>query len=83
MELEQEPLWMDPILAYLKTCNLPEDKMEVKVLRVIASQYVVYDDKLYMRGYSMPLLRCVTSSNVDYIMREIHGGICGNYAGRQ
>ena len=26
----------------------------------------------------MPLLRCVTLSEVNYIMREIYEGICGN-----
>ena len=31
----------------------------------------------------MPLLKCVTLFEVDYIMREIHKGICGNHAGGQ
>ena len=26
MELTQEPLWMDPIVAYLKTGKQPKDK---------------------------------------------------------
>ena len=26
MELTQEPLWMDPIIAYLKTSEQPKDK---------------------------------------------------------
>ena len=28
----------------------------------------------------MPLLKCATSSEVKYIMREIHEGTCGNHA---
>ena len=50
MELDQEPLRMDPILAYLKTSEVLEDKTEASVLRVKVARYVVYDDKLYRRG---------------------------------
>ena len=28
----------------------------------------------------MPLLKCVMPSKSNYIMREIHKGICGNHA---
>ena len=72
MELNQEPLWMDLILAYLKSSELPEDKTEAKLLRIKVARYVIYDDKLYKRGYSMLLLRCATPSKANYVMREIH-----------
>lgn len=80
MELDQEPLWIDPILAYLKASRLLEDKTESKILRIKATRYFIYDDKLYMRGHSMLLLRCVTPLKANYIMREIHEGIYGNHA---
>ena len=41
---------------------------------------MLYDDKLYMRGYSMPLLKYVTPTDAKYIMREIHEGTYGNHA---
>ena len=34
---------------------------------------------MYRRGYSMPLLKCGTPSKVQYIMRKIHEGTCGNH----
>ena len=34
MELEQEPSWMNPITAYLKNGELPENKTEATVLRL-------------------------------------------------
>ena len=71
---------MDPIIAYLKTGEQPEDKTEARILRLKTTRYVLYDDKLYRRGYFMPLLKCVTHSKVKYITREIHEGICGNHA---
>ena len=57
VELTQEPLWMDPIVAYLKTGEQPEDKTEARILQLKAAHYVLYDNKLYKRGYSMPLLK--------------------------
>ena len=83
MELEQEPSWMDPIIVYLKNDKLPKNKMEARVLRLKAACYVIYDDKLYRRGHSMPLLNCVVPSEAEYIIKEIHEGICGNHAGGQ
>ena len=62
MELTQELLWMDPIVAYLKTGEQAEDKTEARILRLKATRYVLYEDKLYRKGYSMPLLKCATPS---------------------
>ena len=74
---------MDPIVEYLKTSEQPEDKTKARILWLKADHYVLYDDKLYRRGYSMPLLKCITLSEVKYIMREIHEGTCGNHTGGQ
>ena len=83
MELVQEPSWMDPIIAYLKNGEVPESKIEARILQLKAAHYVLYDDKLYRRGYSMPLLKYVLPLEIEYIMREIYEGICGNHAGGQ
>ena len=44
---------------------------------------MIYDDKLYRKGYSMPLLKCVTLSEVDYIIKKINEEICGHHVGGQ
>ena len=79
MELTQEPSWMDPIIAYLRNGELPKGKTKAHILKLKATCYVLYDYKFYRRGYSMPLLKCIPPSKVEYIMREIHEGICGNH----
>ena len=79
MELEQEHTWKDLIIAYLKNSELLENKMEARNLRLKAAHYVIYDDKLYRRRYSMPLLKCVVPFEAEYIMREIYEGICENH----
>ena len=64
----------------MKTDELPENKTEASILRMKAAHYVIYNDKLYIRGYSMSLLKSVTPSEVYYIMRETHEGICKIHA---
>ena len=74
---------MDPIVAHLKTSKQPNDKTKAQILLLKAIRYVLYDDKLYRRGYSMPLLKCATPSEAKYIVREIHEDVCGNHDGGQ
>ena len=40
-------------------------------------------DFLYKRDFFRPYLRCLSSEEVDYVMREIYEGICGNHSGSQ
>jgi len=35
---------------------------------------------LYRRGYSTPLLKCITTEQVEYVLKEIHDGACGNHS---
>ena len=72
---------MDPIIAYPKNNELPKEKTEACILRLKAARYVLYDDKLYRRGYSMPLLKCVLVMEAKNIIWEIHENTCGNHAG--
>ena len=74
---------MDPILAYLKNGEVPKGNTEAHILQLKTTRYVLYDDKLYQRGYSMSFLKCVPPSEVKYIIKEIHEGICGNHVVRQ
>ncbi|XP_074355974.1 uncharacterized protein LOC141695641 [Apium graveolens] len=48
---------------------------------VEAAKYVEYDGVLYKRGFNQPLLRYVGRDEGNYILREVHEGICGNHSG--
>ena len=74
---------MDPIIAYLRSGELPEEKTEARILRLKVAHYVLYDDKLYRRRYLMPLLKCVLPTKAKNIMWEIHEDTCGNHVGGQ
>ena len=79
IELIREPSWMDLIIAYMKNGELPKEKTEACILRLKAARYVVYDDKLYSKGYLMPLLKCVLTTEAKNIMWEIYEGTRGNH----
>ncbi|CAL8993406.1 unnamed protein product, partial [Prunus brigantina] len=42
-----------------------------------SARYLLLQGTLYRRSYSLPLLRCVSPQQGDYILREIHEGACG------
>ncbi|XP_024042712.1 uncharacterized protein LOC127901426 [Citrus sinensis] len=81
MRISTKESWMDPILAYIRDGVLPEDKRQARKLKCRAARYTLLDEVLYRRGFTLPLLRCVDDEEADYVLREIHEGICGNHSG--
>uniref|UniRef100_A0A2N9HHE1 Uncharacterized protein n=1 Tax=Fagus sylvatica TaxID=28930 RepID=A0A2N9HHE1_FAGSY len=73
--------WMSPIVRYLKEGRLPTDKMEARKLRIRASHFQLLDGILYKMGFSRPHLRCLSPEEANYVIREVHEGICGNHSG--
>ncbi|XP_021735240.1 uncharacterized protein LOC110701933 [Chenopodium quinoa] len=78
---EVEPSWMDPILAYKLQGTLSEDRNLAAKTKRVASRFIVYKGELLKKSFSAPLLKCVGPPDADYILREIHFGICGNHIG--
>ncbi|CAL2266448.1 unnamed protein product [Prunus armeniaca] len=76
-----EDTWMSRIYAYLTTGTLPTDKSQARKLRYRSARYAVINDVLYKRGYTTPYLKCLTKEQGDYILREVHSGICGDHSG--
>ncbi|KAL5574001.1 hypothetical protein UlMin_023598 [Ulmus minor] len=72
---------MTPIINYLVTGELPLDKNEARKLRRWSAHYAFKFGQLYKKGYSVPLLKCVTPKLGLYVMQEIHEGVCGNHSG--
>ncbi|CAJ2668042.1 unnamed protein product [Trifolium pratense] len=73
--------WMTPVFEFLNTGNLPLDKKEAAKVKKRACAYVIINGKMYRRGFSIPLLRCVEESEVTSILGEIHEGINGQHIG--
>ena len=53
---------------------------DVKIARK-ATNYVIIGDELYKRGHSTPLLKCLSQEQAEYLIRELHEGLCGLHCG--
>ena len=80
-EVDSESNWTMPLISYLKNGMLPDGKVATRKLKVQASRFVLIKDVLYKRDFSRPYLRCLVPEEAEYIMREVHEGICGNHSG--
>lgn len=72
---EVELEWATGVIRYLKMGELPTAREEAqRVIRHLA-RYVLVGGNLYRRGYSLPLLKCLSNEDADYVLREIHHGV--------
>ena len=65
----------------MKEGILPNEKEAARKVKVWVARFVLIKDILYKRGFSHPYLRCLGNEEADYVMREVHKGICGNHSG--
>ncbi|XP_058764605.1 uncharacterized protein LOC131638060 [Vicia villosa] len=73
--------WMTPVYNYLTKDELPSDAKEASAIKRRACSYTIVENKLYRRGFSIPLLKCVDASQALEILRELHEGINGQHLG--
>ena len=76
-----EPSWMDPIWDYLIEGLLPNDLKEESKLRSRYARFTIHQGALYKRGFFTPILKCIAKEDADYVLREVHEGVCGNHIG--
>ena len=76
-----EPSWMDPIWDYLIEGTLLRNPKEASKLITRSARFTIHQGTLYKRGFSTPILKCVGKEDANYILREIHEGVCGNHIG--
>uniref|UniRef100_A0A151UHE5 Retrovirus-related Pol polyprotein from transposon 17.6 n=1 Tax=Cajanus cajan TaxID=3821 RepID=A0A151UHE5_CAJCA len=73
--------WMTNIINYIINSSELSDPLEAKKVQTQAARYSVIAGELYRRGFSTPLLKCLDQPQADYVLREIHEGICGSHSG--
>ena len=73
---------MDPILKFLESDTLPEEKIEAKKIRRKALRFWLSEDKkLYKRSFSGPYLLCIHPEMSESLLKELHEGICESHTG--
>ncbi|XP_062075551.1 uncharacterized protein LOC133779627 [Humulus lupulus] len=73
--------WIDPIIKYLTTSELPPNPKDAKLLRLRAQRYSMIHGTLYRKSFNGPYLRCLLPSEAKKLLEEIHEGTCGNHIG--
>ncbi|KAL8474758.1 hypothetical protein ACS0TY_031263 [Phlomoides rotata] len=76
-----EESWITPIIEYLTKGTHPQDLTKASRLRIHLARYTIINDQLYKRGFSLPLLKCLTKEQGRAVLQEIHSGICDNHTG--
>ncbi|XP_047174666.1 uncharacterized protein LOC124842265 [Vigna umbellata] len=64
----------------IMTCQDEGRTVGPREAKKVARYFVVGDD-LYCRGFSSPLLNCLGEAEAQYVMDELHNGICGFHTG--
>ena len=72
---------MTPIISFLQDGHLPQDVEEAKKIKKRVARFMILNDTLYKRGFSMPYLKCVDEEEAKYILEEIHEGVCEDHVG--
>ena len=76
-----EPSWMDPISDYIIDGRLPNDPKEASKIRTRSARFTNHKGSLYKRGFFTPILKCIAGKDTDYVLREVHEGVCRNHIG--
>ncbi|RDY14430.1 Gypsy retrotransposon integrase-like protein 1, partial [Mucuna pruriens] len=67
----------------LKLASTQRRGQQRSVIHENISKPMLEKQELYRRGFSFPFLRCVDEEEFEYVIREVHEGICGTHIGGQ
>ncbi|VFQ62007.1 unnamed protein product [Cuscuta campestris] len=74
--IEADDDWRYDLMEYLMTGRKPNDEERAKKVVLRAPQFQVLGGHLYKRAIGGPLLRCLTNSEAERVIAEVHEGVC-------
>nr|XP_027090330.1 uncharacterized protein LOC113711365 [Coffea arabica] len=71
--------WFNDLKEFLKTGSYPlhAGTKDKNFLRRMASKFFLNGEVLYKRTLDLNLLRCIDEDEAQYMMKEVHSGVCG------
>ena len=75
--------WKSQIISHLKNESPTSTEAEFAKLKMKVARYILIDDILYKKSFSLPYLRCLGQDEAEYALREIHKGNCDQHLGGQ
>ncbi|XP_061336845.1 uncharacterized protein LOC133283932 [Gastrolobium bilobum] len=76
-----EETWITPIVNYLAEGDVPPNQKDARKIIRRSAHFCIVQGRLYKRGLSTPLLKCLNPTDVPYVLEEIHEGINGHHMG--
>jgi ribonuclease HI len=73
--------WCTKIVSFLQGKCLSDDKAYKKRMEARTKPYVIIEGELYKQGVCSPLLKCLSKTEGQELMKEIHAGLCGAHIG--
>ena len=72
---------MDLIRLYIATGELPNERDRAHKIQIQSARFSLVDGQLYKRSLGKPYLKCLTPEQGQYVLAELHEGICENHPG--
>jgi hypothetical protein len=73
--------WRTEIVSFVQGNYLLEDEAYVKRMEARTRPYVIIEGELYKQGVCSPLLKCLSRTKCQKLMKEIHIELCGAHIG--
>ncbi|GJW31538.1 reverse transcriptase domain-containing protein [Tanacetum coccineum] len=78
---EEGDTWMTPIHEYLTDETLPPERKKARAIKHKSQCFAIINGILCKKSFLGPWLRCVGPSQANYVLQEIHKGLCSMHAG--
>jgi hypothetical protein len=69
--------WRTEIISFLQGNYPSDDKVYIKRMEARTRPYMIIEGELYKQGVCYPLLKCLSRTEGQKLMKEIHAGVCG------
>ena len=73
--------WRTEIVSFLQGNCLLDDEDYNKRMEARTRPYVIIEGELYKHEVCSPLLKCLSRTERQELMKEIHAGLCGAHIG--
>ena len=68
-------------LEFSRVLQLPNERDKAHKIQVQSARFSLIDGQLFKRSLGGPYLKCLTPEQGQYVLAELHEGICGNHPG--
>jgi hypothetical protein len=73
--------WRTKIVSFLQGNCPSDDEAYIKIMEARTRPYIIIEGELYKQGVCSPLLKCLSRTEGQELMKEIHAGLCGAHIG--